>query len=153
LGGDMGVGHNVTALYEIIPVGVKDDAFAGSVDALKYQKEAAKAIKNASEELMTVKFRYKDPNSDKSKMESVIVNNRYGELQNSSEDIRFAAAVAEYGLLLRNSQFKQNANFNQVIALAKGAKGKDEQGYRAEFIRLAESTRDMAKSNTLAAER
>jgi Ca-activated chloride channel family protein len=67
--------------------------------------------------------------------------------------MRFAAALAEYGLLLRNSQFKQSSNFNQVITLAKGAKGKDEQGYRAEFIRLAESTRDMAKSNTLAAER
>lgn len=153
LGGDMGVGHNVTALYEIIPAGVKDDAFAGSVDPLKYQKEPKTEIKNASSELMTVKFRYKDPNADVSKMESVVVENKTVELDNSSEDMRFAAAVAEYGLLLRNSQFKQNSNFNQVIRLAKGAKGKDDQGYRAEFIRLAESTRDMAKSNTLAAER
>ena len=153
LGGDMGVGHNVTALYEIIPVGVKDDTFAGSVDPLKYQKEPQKVNKNASEELMTVKFRYKDPNADVSKMESVVIENKTLELDNSSEDMRFAAAVAEYGLLLRNSQFKQGSNFNQVITLAKGAKGKDDQGYRAEFIRLAESTRDMAKSNTLAVER
>ncbi|MGY3214474.1 YfbK domain-containing protein [Mucilaginibacter sp. HD30] len=153
LGGDMGVGHNVTALYEIIPVGIKDDAFAGSVDPLKYQNEPKKANKNASEELMTVKFRYKDPNSDVSKMESIVVENKTADLDNSSEDMRFAAAVAEYGLLLCNSQFKQSSNFNQVIALARGAKGKDEQGYRAEFIRLAESTRDMAKSNTLAAEK
>lgn len=153
LGGDMGVGHNVTALYEIIPVGVKDDAFAGSVDPLKYQKELKADVKNPSSELMTVKFRYKDPNADVSKMESIVVENKAVELGNSSEDMRFAAAVAEYGLLLRNSQFKQNSNFAQVISLAKGAKGKDEQGYRAEFIRLAESTRDMAKSNTLAAEK
>jgi Ca-activated chloride channel homolog len=153
LGGDMGVGHNVTALYEIIPVGVKDDMFAGGVDPLKYQKEPKTEIKNASDELMTVKFRYKDPNADVSKMESIVVENKTIELNNSSEDMRFAAALAEYGLLLRNSQFKQSSNFNQVITLAKGAKGKDEQGYRAEFIRLAESTRDMAKSNTLAAER
>ncbi len=153
LGGDMGVGHNVTALYEIIPVGVKDDAFAGSVDPLKYQKESKTDVKNASAELMTVKFRYKDPNADVSKMESIVVENKTLGLSNASEDMRFAAAVAEYGLLLRNSQFKQSANFNQVITLAKGAKGKDDQGYRAEFIRLAESTRDMAKSNTLASER
>jgi len=152
LGGDMGVGHNVTALYEIIPVGVKDDSFAGSVDPLKYQKESKAAVNNGSSELMTVKFRYKDPNADVSKMESIVVENKTVELSNSSEDMRFAAAVAEYGLLLRNSQFKQNANFNQVITLAKAAKGKDDQGYRAEFIRLAESTRDMAKSKTLAAE-
>ncbi|MFD0752099.1 von Willebrand factor type A domain-containing protein [Mucilaginibacter calamicampi] len=152
LGGDMGVGHNVTALYEIIPAGVKDDAFSASVDPLKYQKEQNPAIKNASDELMTVKFRYKDPHADVSKMESIVIQNKTVELNNSTEDMRFAAAVAEYGLLLRNSQFKQSANFNQVITLAKNAKGKDEQGYRAEFIRLAESTRDMAKSNTLAAE-
>lgn len=153
LGGDMGVGHNVTALYEIIPVGVKNDMFAGSVDALKYQKEPKAEVKSASNELMTVKFRYKDPNADVSKMESIVIENKTVELDVSSEDMRFAAAVAEYGLLLRNSQFKQSSNFNQVISLAKGAKGKDDQGYRAEFIRLAESTRDMAKSNTLAAER
>jgi Ca-activated chloride channel family protein len=153
LGGDMGVGHNVTALYEIIPVGVKDDMFAGSVDPLKYQKEPNTEVKNASSEIMTVKFRYKDPNADVSKMESIVIEDKTIDLNNSSEGMRFAAAVAEYGLLLRNSQFKQSSNFNQVITLAKGAKGKDEQGYRAEFIRLAESTRDMAKSNTLAAER
>ena len=152
LGGDMGVGHNVTALYEIIPVGLKDDAFAGSVDPLKYQKEPKAEAKNASDELMTVKFRYKDPNADVSKMESIVVENKTVELNNASEDMRFAAAIAEYGLLLRSSQFKQNANYNQVITLAKGAKGKDDQGYRAEFIRLAESTRDIAKSNTLASE-
>nr|WP_294793897.1 von Willebrand factor type A domain-containing protein [uncultured Mucilaginibacter sp.] len=152
LGGDMGVGHNVTALYEIVPVGVKDDMFAGSVDPLKYQKDPKTDIKNTSDELMTVKFRYKDPNADVSKMESIVVENKTTALNNSSEDMQFAAAVAEYGLLLRNSQFKQSSNFNQVISLAKGAKGKDEQGYRAEFIRLAESTRDMAKSNNLAAE-
>lgn len=153
LGGDMGVGHNVTALYEIIPVGIKDDAFAGSTDPLKYQKEAKPDVKNTSDELMTVKFRYKDPNADLSKIESIVVKNQTLDLEHASEDTRFAAAVAEYGLLLRNSQFKQNSNFNQVINLAKGAKGKDEQGYRAEFIRLAESTRDMAKSNTLAADK
>lgn len=153
LGGDMGVGHNVTALYEIIPAGLKDDAFAGSVDPLKYQKEPKVEVKNTSSELMTVKFRYKDPNVDVSKMESLVVENKTVELASSSEDMRFAAAVAEYGLLLRNSQFKQNSRFDQVITLAKGAKGKDDQGYRAEFIRLAESTRDMAKSNTLAADK
>ncbi|HTH81345.1 MAG TPA: von Willebrand factor type A domain-containing protein [Mucilaginibacter sp.] len=143
--GDMGVGHTVTALYEIIPAGVKD-SFTGSVDPLKYQKVARDKPVSNSPGVMTVKFRYKQPDSEVSKMESVVVNNKPIETDKTSEDFRFAAAVAEYGMLLRNSQFKQNSRFDQLIKMAKGAKGKDEDGYRSEFIRLAESTMNMMKS-------
>jgi Ca-activated chloride channel family protein len=148
--GDMGVGHTVTALYEIIPVGVKD-SFAPGVDPLKYQKPVEGKHVNNSSDLMTIKFRYKQPDADVSKMEWVTVSDNPLSANKTSDDFRFAAAVAEYGLLLRNSQFKQNAKFDQLITLAKGAKGKDDDGYRAEFIRLAESTKNMMKSNELAA--
>ncbi|MES2427053.1 MAG: von Willebrand factor type A domain-containing protein [Bacteroidota bacterium] len=146
LGGDMGVGHTVTALYEIIPVGVKDN-FTGSVDPLKYQKPNPAVKANNSSEVMTIKFRYKQPDGDVSKMESVVVNDN--PVNKTSDDFRFAAAVAEYGMLLRDSQFKQNANFGQLITMAKSAKGKDDNGYRAEFIRLAESTGNMMKTTAM----
>ncbi|MDB5157537.1 MAG: Ca-activated chloride channel family protein [Mucilaginibacter sp.] len=150
LGGDMGVGHTVTALYEIIPAGVKD-SFTASVDPLKYQKPVAAVRGNNSPEVMTIKFRYKQPDSDKSKMESVTVIDNPLNAGKTSEDFRFAAAVAEYGMLLRDSQFKQNSKFDQLITMAKSAKGKDEDGYRAEFIRLAESTKNMMKTADMTA--
>ena len=144
LGGDMGVGHTVTALYEVIPAGVKD-SFTTSVDPLKYQKTGAASAANNSPEMATIKFRYKDPDGDQSKMEQVSINDNPEALTQASDDIRFAAAVTELGLILRNSEFKQNAGFDQLIAMAKGAKGKDEDGYRSEFIRLAESAKLMSK--------
>jgi Ca-activated chloride channel family protein len=150
LGGDMGVNHTVTALYEIIPVGVKDD-FMGTVDPLKYQQPAKQAQPNGSTDIMTVKFRYKEPDGEKSKLQQVVVNGKGVAISNASEDMRFAASVAGYGMLLRNSDFKQNANFDELIKLAKSAKGKDENGYRAEFIRLAESTGDMMKTMAVTA--
>ncbi len=151
IAGDMGVGHTVTALYEIIPVGVKD-SFTASVDPLKYQKLDEKANpNNTSSEVMTIKFRYKEPDGDVSKMESVVVADKPLDLKKTSDDFKFAAAVAEYGLLLRDSQFKQNANFEQLISMAKKAKGSDDDGYRAEFIRLAESTKNMMKTATVTA--
>jgi len=152
MGGDMGVGHTVTALYEIIPVGVKDD-LVGSVDPLKYQKPAQNKAINNSPELMTIKFRYKNPESDRSKMEQVTVSGDPLKFDKASDDFKFAAAIAEFGLLLRDSQYKQNASYEQVIALAKSAKGKDDKGYRAEFVRLAESAMNMAKSGMVSAAR
>ncbi|MFD2872971.1 von Willebrand factor type A domain-containing protein [Mucilaginibacter ximonensis] len=153
MGGDMGVGHTVTALYEIIPAGLKDDDMMGSVDPLKYQKTTENKAINNSPEIMTIKFRYKNPESDRSKMEQVAVAGGAMQTDKASDDFRFAAAVAEFGLLLRDSQYKQNAKYEQVIALAKSAKGKDDEGYRAEFIRLAESAMNMAKSGTVSAAR
>ncbi len=148
--GDIGVNHTVTALYELIPVGIKDN-FTASVDPLKYQKPAEDKFVNTSSEIMTIKFRYKEPDSDVSKLEAVTVDDKPLNADKTSDDFRFAAAVAEYGMLLRDSQFKQNSKFDQLINMAKSAKGKDDDGYRAEFIRLAESTKNMMKSSELAA--
>jgi Ca-activated chloride channel family protein len=145
LGGDMGVGHTVTALYEIVPAGAADD-FPGAVDQLKYQKTSAAPFQNSSNEMVTVKFRYKNPNASKSKLVQVAVEDKALPLQRMSNDFRFSTAVAEFGMLLRNSKYKQQADYDQLIARAKAARGKDEEGYRTEFISLAESAKLLSKS-------
>ena len=144
IGGDMGVGHVVTALYEIVPVGV-ESGLIGTVDPLKYQQQADQAAGRRNAELATVKFRYKEPEGEKSKLQQKVVRTSVTELNSVSEDLRFVTAVAELGLLLRDSDFKQKANFDQLIARAKASKGKDEEGYRAEFIRIAENARDLSR--------
>ena len=127
--GDMGAGHSVTALYEIIPADAEESGV--SINPLIYQKP----IVIPSEDLLQVKIRYKKPNQDASTIFTTPVN-----VFNSlpSDNFRFAAAVAEYAMLLRNSEFKAQASYQQVLDLARGAKGPDTQGYRAEFIRLVE---------------
>ncbi|WP_418361018.1 YfbK domain-containing protein [Sphingobacterium detergens] len=146
MGGDMGVGHVVTALYEIVPVGV-NSTMVGTVDPLKYQQNSTKNIAvKGNGELATVKFRYKEPDGDKSKLQQQVVQAKMTDLNKVSEDLRFATAVAELGMLLRDSDFKQQANFDSLIARAKTAKGADDEGYRAEFIRMAENARDLSKT-------
>ncbi len=145
--GDMGSGHTVTAFYEIVPTGVIDD-YSGGVDPLKYQKtNSATPATPYSDELMTVKFRYKQPNSDQSKLSVAIVKDRPASFNSTSADFRFASAVAEFGMMLRNSQFKQNGSYDQAITIAKNAKGSDDDGYRAEFVRLAETAKSLAGNN------
>lgn len=146
--GDMGSGHTVTAFYEIVPAGIKDD-YAVSVDPLKYQKIQPAPVANVSGEMLTIKFRYKQNDSSGSKMNSVTVNDEPKNLNLTSADFRFAAAVAEFGMLLRDSQYKQHATFDQAIDMAKAAKGEDQDGYRSEFIRLAESAKLMVKNELL----
>lgn len=149
VGGDMGVGHTVTALYEIIPEGIKS-AFSDQVDPLKYQKSTERLTVHNSSEIATSKFRYKHPESNKSKLQQVVLQNGPISLANSSEDFRFASAVAELGFLLRDSDFKEQSDYDNLISRAKGARGKDEQGYRAEFIRMAESAKLLSKNADLA---
>lgn len=145
MGGDMGVGHVVTALYEIVPVGV-ESGMVETVDPLKYQQQADQVAERRNAELATVKFRYKEPEGEKSKLQQKVIGTTVTELNRVSEDLQFATAVAELGLLLRDSDFKQKASFDQLIARAKASKGKDEEGYRAEFIRMAENARDLSRS-------
>ena len=141
--GEIGSGHTVTALYEVIPVGVKDD-FTASVDDLKYQKANLASASNANE-LLTVKLRYKEPAGSKSKLlVKAVTENSLGN-NSTSDNFRFAAAVAEFGMILKRSTFKQNATFEQVISLAENAKGKDKEGYRSEFLSLVKSAKLMAK--------
>jgi Ca-activated chloride channel family protein len=143
--GDMGSGHTVTAFYEIVPAGIKDD-YSESVDALKYQKPVSTPMIYRSTEMMTIKFRYKEPVSAVSKMSQVTVNDNPVDFNNTSADFKFASAVAEVGMLLRDSKFKQHASFEHAIAAARAGKSIDAEGYRSEFIRLAESAKLMRKS-------
>ncbi|WP_316746524.1 YfbK domain-containing protein [Pedobacter gandavensis] len=142
--GDMGAGHTVTAFYEIIPYGV-NSSFTPSVDPLKYQENKALSSTNNNPEMLTVKMRYKQPDGDKSKLLQKAVLDTTFPFARASENFRFAAAVAEFGLLLRQSDFKQGASFEQVIGLAEAAQGKDTEGYRSEFLKLAKSTALLAK--------
>jgi Ca-activated chloride channel family protein len=145
--GELGSGHTVTALYEIIPVGVQD-TFLSKVDDLKYQKNKNAAITSShTNEILTVKFRYKAPDGDVSKLIEHPVLDKQIPVARASENFRFATAVAEFGMLLRNSPFRSKATFGNVIDMARKAKGFDEEGYRAEFIRLAENAQLLAKGN------
>jgi Ca-activated chloride channel homolog len=143
--GELGSGHTVTALYEVIPVGVKDD-FTKSVDPLKYQSNDKKVVSSNTNEMMTIKLRYKKPDEDISKLITHSVIDNHTEMVNTSDNFRFSAAVAEFGLLLRSSEYKQQSTYNQVISLAKSAKGNDDNGYRAEFIKLVQAATSLAKN-------
>lgn len=134
--GELGSGHTVTALYEIVPVGVKS-SFVGSIDPLKYQKEIDEKISTTSsnsDELLTVKFRYKDPDGSKSKLLTQTLERK--EVVKNDANIQWAAAVASFGMLLTDSDYKGDLKYEDIIVLAKSAKGEDEFGYRSEFIQL-----------------
>ena len=129
--GEIGAGHTVTALYELIPTK------GATTDGLRYQKQVKEGFAN---ELAFLKIRYKDPvvKDAKSVEESTPIPFTLTDFSQTDDDYRFAAAVAEWGMLLRNSKYKAKSSYKQVIDLAKNATGKDEEGYRKEFIRLVE---------------
>ncbi len=134
--GEMGAGHSVTALYEIVPAG--EDVDAPGVDPLKYQRPATPppaTVTVPSTELMTVKVRYKKPDGDTSTLVTVPVAGRNTA---APKHVGFAAAVAEFGMLLRQSPFKADATWADAVKLATAHRGEDPDGYRAEFVRLVE---------------
>ncbi len=132
--GELGSGHNVTAVYEIIPAGVKSK-FLKDIDDYKYSKQVPTA-KNSGE-LLTVKFRYKDPEGEKSKLiEEVVTTSSEKEL---SEDFKFISALALFGMNLRQSEYSNGKEIPLVLKLAEKGRGNDKEGYRAEFIRLVKS--------------
>ncbi|MEQ8906654.1 von Willebrand factor type A domain-containing protein [Ekhidna sp.] len=131
--GELGSGHTVTALYEIIPVGV-DSEFVKDIDPLKYQSNDQKVI-SSTDELLTVKFRYKEPDGSKSKLITQVVKN---EIRKSSDNLDWSMAVAGFGMLLRDSEYKGDLAFEDVLSMAKKSKGQDGFGYRAEFIELVD---------------
>lgn len=144
--GELGSGHTVTAIYEIIPAG--SDEAVGSIDALKYQKTPA-ITAPYSGEIMTIKFRYKEPKESNSKLLTHIVHDKKKEFSNTSDNCRFACSVAEFGMLLRDSKFKGDSNFKEIVTLAKKSKGLDEDGYRAEFVKLVEKAELIAGQKLL----
>lgn len=140
--GEIGAGHSVTALYEIELVGDGGEASAGA-EPLKYQPpqpkpapEATLIDGEASRELLTVKLRWKKPEGDASTLDEVPLVDRGGAFEQASVDLRFAGAVAAFGMVLRNSEYKGEATLPLVAKIAAGALGQDRGGYRAEFLDL-----------------
>ena len=141
--GELGAGHTVTALYEVVPAGVAMPR--PSVDPLRYQEQqpaedGAPPPTRFEDELMFVKVRYKDPDGDRSKLLEHAVTDRTGI---PSADLRFAAAVAGFGMLLRDSEHAGTFTLDDVVSLAEAGRGDDPRGYRGEFIRLVEASRDL----------
>ena len=165
--GELGAGHTVTALYEVVPAGLP---VPRSVDPLRYQPAAeprppveappvetppaealpAQALPGAFEdELLYVKVRYKDPDGSESRLLAHAVEDR---VRSPSPSFRFAAAVAGFGMLLRDSPHSGGLTSDDVIALAERGRGDDPRGYRGEFIRLVEAVRDLDLLGTAAEE-
>lgn len=137
--GDMGVGHTVTALYEIVPSGKKATSW---VDPLKYQQGS---IISNSTEVLTVKLRYKQPAADNSQLMEKVLPYSSQEITAAPEDFRMAASVAAFGQLLRHSAFKGTATYDQVLSWAGNARGEDAEGYRAEFLQLVKKAKLLDK--------
>ena len=155
--GDIGAGHTVTAMYEITPVGSEDGtsadatAFEPQVDPLKYQKERQPSKAAKSGELLTVKLRYKHPTEDKSRLIELPVADRGDRFTDTPADFQFAAAVASFGMLLRDSKFKGDASYAAVKEMASSASNHDPNGYRSQFLEIVEQAASIAGAEKVSA--
>jgi Ca-activated chloride channel homolog len=149
--GDMGAGHTVTALYEIIPPG--QPLPGAKVDALKYQQPASPAQAADGPEWLTVKLRYKDADAETSKLLSQPLTGSPWEAAKMPEDFRFASAVASFGMLLRNSEYRGDATYATVRELAAGALGEDRNGHRGEFLKMIDAAARIAPNDLSAGRR
>jgi Ca-activated chloride channel homolog len=139
--GEIGAGHTVTAFYEIVPAGQPLPGTA--VDPSKYQSSAGLADAALGAELFTVRLRYKDPEGQTSKPLDVPVLDAKRPFNSASDDYKFAASVAQFGMLLRDSKFRGNTNFDGVLEIASASLGSDRAGYRAEFLELVKAARSL----------
>ncbi len=145
--GEIGAGHTVTALYEIVPVGVKIDL--PKVDSLKYQKvqEDDMPSHTMNHELLTVKLRYKEPTKDVSQLIEFPVVDAGEKVETASADFKFASAVAGFGMILRDSAYKGNATFDSVLKLAQEGVANDPSGIRYEFVSLITKAKSLKNEN------
>lgn len=141
--GEIGAGHSVTALYEVV---LKGQGNAPTVDPLRYSTNEPNesALIN---EMLTVKFRYKKPDGDVSMLIEKNLENKIIAWSDLSNDFKFSAAVSEFGMVLRNSEFKGTSSFESILKLAHESKGNDKNGYRAEFIRIVELSKALFESS------
>ncbi|MEZ5043379.1 MAG: VWA domain-containing protein [Saprospiraceae bacterium] len=137
--GELGAGHTVTALYEIIPANSAETVKKAA--DLKYQQTSIKETALKSQDLLTLKLRYKPIQSEESILLEHIVTHQVQPLESASVHFRFSSAVAGFGLLLRQSKFKGDLTYDQVIDMARSALGPDSEGDRAEFVRLVEQAK------------
>ena len=138
--GEIGAGHTVTALYEVVPPGAAVDL--PSVDPLKYQTPKRESKDQpATDELLTLKLRYKAPDADQSKLLEFTLLDEGNSFDQASPDFRFAAAVASFGMLLRDSQHKGTATYDTVLDIATQSKGPDKHGYRSELLEMVRTAK------------
>ena len=139
--GDMGSGHTVTIIYELIPSGT-DSKYQRDANDLKYQQpeRTDAAYRN---ELATIKFRYKQPDGEKSKEMEHTIQDKATDWDDATENTRFSETVAMFGMLLKDSKYKGSSSYNDVISMADGSKAFDKDGYRAEFVRLVKAAKHM----------
>ncbi|MBB6481734.1 vWA domain-containing protein [Spirochaeta isovalerica] len=135
--GELGAGHSVTALYELMPA---SGAATGS--DLKYQSSVPNSEAYAADELLTVKMRYKEPGEGESILLERPVENRVMDFNSTDDDFRFASAVAMWGLILRDSEYKGMSSYEKVLDIAGKSRGDDPEGYRNEFLRLVKLSRE-----------
>ena len=143
--GELGSGHTVTALYEIIPTGI-ESADLHSIDDLKYQSNEVLTRTSNSKEMAQVKLRYKQPDGDISKLIVRTVDNKATLWDKTSNNFRWASSVAALGMILRDSEFKGTATCDDVVSWAQEAKGSDKNGYRIEFIKMAQTCSLLARN-------
>ena len=142
--GEIGAGHSVTALYEVKP---KGSSAKRTTDKLKYQDDAKLTEAAKSGEMLTVKIRYKKPDGNKSKLISLPVTGDDRGLRNTSKDYRFAAAVAQFAMILRHSKYKGDATYDDVLELAGESLGSDTHGHRKAFLDLVKKAKRIDKGN------
>lgn len=144
--GELGAGHCVTAIYEIIPAGSSESHT--DIDPLKYQNEHEPETASLSDELLTVKVRYKLPKEDQSTKLEIPVAAKKIDFAKTNEDVRFSVAVAAYGMVLRDSEHKGSSSYKMIMDIARGAKGEDRDGYRAAFIQMVDMTQLLDKRDS-----
>ena len=141
--GEIGAGHSVTALYEIVPAGVEADADPPKVDDLKYQRPSQPSEAADSEELLTLKLRYKQPDGDTSTLVEFPVVDEGGQFAEADDDVRFVAAVASFGMQLRRSPYAGSWTMSDVMNIANRSKGEDRDGLRAQFVTLVQKASEL----------
>lgn len=147
-GGELGMGHQMTAIYELVLADDQNGLL--SVDPLKYRDNPkTKDKKQYSDEWATIKFRYKDPDSSKSKKWDQVISGPVKPLNSLHDDVRFSVAVTYAGMLLRGISTLDSKSYEEMISLAASSKGKDKDGYRAEFVRLMKTASELAQSKEL----
>jgi len=139
--GDMGAGHTVTALFEVVPKGVEIEI--PSVDPLEYQKTAQPIEASGNGEILHLKIRYKEPEGNMSRLLEMPVFNQAGSISEASPDFCFTSAVASFGMILRDYRTKENSTLDAVLQTAENSRGADVAGYREEFVELVRKARDL----------
>lgn len=149
--GEMGAGHTVTVLYEIVPTGAKLPEGMADIDELKYSVKATpQAVE--SDELLTVKLRYKEPDGDTSKLLSKVLKEKdYVAFDKTSDDTRFALSAAAFAEILKGSRYAKNTDIEKVLAEARKAKGEDADGYRADFVKIVSLYQALPKETSISA--